>query len=159
LGLTGGILGIAVARVAVQGLLALAPRDLVTGAVVSMDFRVLLFAVGLSVLTGIFFGLAPSLVTSRAGLIGGLRPSSRSGIGGSGSLRAWFVGAEVAFSVILLVGAMLLFRSLIGLQGANPGLDPKNVLTFRVSIPAVRYPDTPKRTQFFARAIEQIEQL
>ncbi len=159
LGLAGGLVGIVVARSAVQGLLAIAPRDLVRGAAVAMDLRVLLFAVTLSVLTGIFFGLAPALVTSRAGLIGGLREGSRSGIGGSGHLRAWFVGAEVAFSVILLVGATLLFRSLVGLQAVHPGLDPTNVLTFRVTIPAVRYPELPRRTQFFARAIEQIERL
>ncbi|SPE37393.1 conserved membrane hypothetical protein [Candidatus Sulfopaludibacter sp. SbA6] len=158
LGVAGGLAGIAVARGAVKGLLAMAPRDLVRGAAIWMDLRVLLFAVALAVLTGIFFGLAPALATSRAGLIRGLRDGGRSGIGG-GRLRSWFVGAEVAFSVILLVGAMLLFRSLVGLLAVNPGLDPANVLTFRVILPTVRYSELPRRTQFFARAIEQIQRL
>ena len=77
-------------------------------------------------------------MTSRSGLIGGLRDGSRSGIGGGGRLRSWFVGAEVAFSVMLLVGATLLFRSLTGLLAVNPGFDATNVLTFRVLLPAVR---------------------
>jgi len=159
LGVAGGLAGIAVARGAVTGLLAMAPRDLVRGAAIAMDLRVLLFAVALSVLTGIFFGLAPAVATSRAGLMQGLRGGGRSGIGGGGRLRSWFVGTEVAFSVILLVGATLLFRSLVGLLAVNPGLDPSNVLTFRVTLPAVRYPDLARRTQFFSRAIEQIEHL
>src|SRR5262249_11834503 len=83
---------------------------------------------------------------------------SRAGIGGSGSLRAWFVGAEVAFSVVLLVGATLLFRSLVGLQAVSPGLDPTNVLTFRVSLPSARYQDPVRRTQFFDRALAEIGQ-
>jgi putative ABC transport system permease protein len=137
----------------------MAPRDLVRGAAISMDTRILLFAVGLSVLTGIFFGLAPALGTSRAGLIGGLREGSRSGIGGGARLRSWFVGAEVALSVMLLVGATLLFRSLTGLLAVDPGFDPASVLTFRVTLPTVRYSEAARRTQFFARAIEQIERL
>jgi putative ABC transport system permease protein len=159
LGLAGGLAGILTARAAVSGLLLLAPRDLVRGAAVAMDIRILFFAVALSILTGVFFGLAPALVTSRAGLIRGLRESSRSGIGTGGSLRSWFVGAEVAFSVILLVGATLLFRSLVGLQSVNPGLDATNVLSFRVSLPNARYREAPRRTQFFAKAIDEISQL
>ena len=159
LGAVAGLAGMAAAKWAVNGLLALAPRDLTRGSEVAVDVRVLLFALTLSVLTGVLFGLAPALVTSRGGLIRGLRDDSRSSIGGGGRLRAWFVGAEVAFSVILLVGGTLLFRSFVGLQAVNPGLDPSKVLTFRVSIPAARYPELPRRTQFFARAIEQIGQL
>ena len=159
LGVAGGLAGMRVARGAVAGLLAMAPRDLVRGAAISMDLRILLFAVGLSVLTGIFFGLAPALATSRAGLIGGLREGGRSGIGGGARLRSWFVGAEVALSVMLLVGATLLFRSLTGLLAVNPGFDPASVLTFRVMLPTVRYSEVARRTQFFARAIEQIERL
>jgi putative ABC transport system permease protein len=74
-------------------------------------------------------------------------------------LRVWLVGAEVALSVMLLAGAGLLFRSLIGLQKVDPGLDASGVLTCRVSIPAARYPELPRRTQFFSQAIERIQQL
>jgi putative ABC transport system permease protein len=77
----------------------------------------------------------------------------------SGRLRAWLVCAEVALSVMLLAGAGLLFRSLVGLQKVDPGLDASGVLTFRVSIPAARYPEIPRRTQFFSQALERIQQL
>ena len=159
LGLAGGLGGILAARAAIQGLLAIAPRDLSRGAEVVMDLRILVFAVGLSVVTGILFGLAPALVTSGAGLMQGLRDDSRSSIGTGGRLRAWFVASEVALSVILLVGATLLFRTMAGLENVDPGLHPDHVLTFRVSIPAARYPDLTRRTQFFARALEQIRHL
>ena len=110
-------------------------------------------------LTGILFGIAPALVTSRTDLIGALRGDSRSSLGAGGHLRTWLVGAEVAISVVLLTGAMLLFRSLVGFEALNPGLDPSNLLTFRVSLPAARYQKVPQRTQFFGSAIEQIEHL
>ncbi|PYT21306.1 MAG: hypothetical protein DMG57_39025 [Acidobacteria bacterium] len=103
--------------------------------------------------------MPPALVTSRVDLIGALRGDSRSGLGAGGRLRSWLVGAEVAISVVLLTGAMLLFRSLMGFEALNPGLDPTNLLTFRVSIPAARYENVSRRTQFFGSAIEQIEHL
>jgi putative ABC transport system permease protein len=158
LGLAGGLLGVLMARWAVAGLLALAPRDLTRSANIVMDFRILLFAIGLSVLTGIIFGLAPSLIASRTNLANALNDGSRSSTS-SGHLRAWLVGAEVALSVMLLAGAGLLFRSLIGLQKVDPGLDASGVLTFRVFIPAARYPESPRRTQFFSQALERIEHL
>jgi putative ABC transport system permease protein len=158
LSLAGGLLGILLAWWAVAGLLALAPKDLTRSANIAIDFRILLFATGLSLLTGIVFGLAPSLIASRTNLANALNDSSRSSTG-SGRLRVWLVGAEVALSVMLLAGAGLLFRSLIGLQKVDPGLDASGVLTCRVSIPAARYPELPRRTQFFSQAIERIQQL
>jgi putative ABC transport system permease protein len=159
LGLAGGIAGIVAARWAVTGLLALAPRALVRGTEVVMDWRILIFAAGLSLLTGILFGLAPALVTSAGSLIHGLRDDTRGSIGTGGHLRSWLVGAEVALSVVLLVGASLLFRSVVGLQAVDPGLKPENVLTARVTLPGGRYGEAARRTQFFARAVEQMEQL
>ena len=159
LGLAGGICGVTLARWAVTGLLLLAPTNLTQSANIHVDSRIFVFAVGLSMLTGILFGIAPALVTSRSNLVDALRGDSRSSLGAGGHLRAWLVGAEIASSVVLLAGAMLLFRSLVGYQALNPGLDPSNVLTFRVSLPAARYEKIPQRTQFFASAIEQIEHL
>ena len=72
---------------------------------------------------------------------------------------AGLVAAEVALSVALLAGAGLLFRSLIGLQGVDPGLDASGVLTFRVSLPGARYPDASKRVQFYQTALAQIRAL
>jgi putative ABC transport system permease protein len=159
LSLAGGICGVLLARWAVTGLLLFAPANLTQSADIHVDSRILFFAIGLSMLTGILFGLAPALVTLRANLVDALRADSRSGLGAGGNLRAWLVGAEIAMSVVLLAGAMLLFRSLVGYQSLRPGLDPSNLLTFRVSLPAARYEKTPQRTQFFESAIQQIEQL
>jgi putative ABC transport system permease protein len=159
LSLAGGICGLILARWGVSGLLALAPANLTQSADIHIDSRIFVAAIALSMLTGVLFGMAPALVTSRADLTGALRGDNRSGLGAGGHLRAWLVAAEVAVSVVLLAGAMLLFRSLLGFQALNPGLDPSNLLTFRVTIPAARYQKIPQRTQFFASAIEQIEHL
>jgi putative ABC transport system permease protein len=159
LALSGGLLGILLARVAVLGLVALAPRALVSNAAIAIDVRILGFAGVLSLLTGIFFGLAPSLAASRADLLGGLREDSRGSIGGNSGLRRGLVAAEVALSVALLAGAGLLFRSLIGLQGVDPGLDASGVLTFRVSLPGARYPEASKRVQFYETALAQMRAL
>jgi putative ABC transport system permease protein len=158
LSLAGGFLGVLLAQWAVAGLIALAPRDLTRSINIVMDFRILLFAVGLSVLTGIVFGLAPSLIASRTGLTAALSDGSRSS-SSSGRLRTWLIGAEVALSVMLLAGAGLLFRSLVGLQKVDPGLDASGVLTFRVAIPAARYPEIPRRIQFFSQALQRMEHL
>jgi putative ABC transport system permease protein len=156
LGLAGGALGVILARWTVSGLLALAPVDLTRNIAVAVDYRIVLFALGIPMLTGILFGLAPSFVASRANLTFGLREDSRWSVGGAGSLRAALVAAEVALSVILLAGAGLLFRSLVGLQSVDPGLNPAHVLTFQVQIPPARYSKPLLRTEFFTRALEQI---
>ena len=159
LGVAGGILGVLFARWAVIGLLAFAPADLSRNIAIAVDYRIVLFAVGVSVLTGVVFGLAPSLVASRIDLTRGLREAGRSSVGGAGRLRSVLVAVEVALSVMLLAGAGLLFRSLIGLQHVEPGLNPSRVLTFSVLVPTARYREPVQRTQFFTRALEQIERL
>ncbi|HEV3200416.1 MAG TPA: ABC transporter permease [Bryobacteraceae bacterium] len=159
LSLAGGVLGLALARVAVKGLLAMAPQDMARNALVSVDLRVAWLAFALCALTGILFGLAPSLVASRDGLSHGLREAARSSVGGGLRLRSVLVAAEVALSLVLLAGAGLLFRSLAGLQGVEAGLDPKGLMTFRLSLPSPRYPDSPHRTQFFAKALDEIRRL
>ena len=159
LSLSGGVLGLVFARIAVMGLLALAPQDMARNALVSVDLRVAWVALALAALTGILFGLAPSLVASRDGLSLGLREAARSSIGGGLRVRSVLVAAEVALSLVLLAGAGLLFRSLVGLQGVDAGLDPKDLVTFRLSLPGARYPDPPRRTQFLARALDEIRRL
>jgi putative ABC transport system permease protein len=159
LGLAGGILGMALARWAVMGVIALAPADLTRHLAVEIDLRVLLFAVAVSLATGLIFGLAPSLVSLREDMTRGLREDSRSSTGRGGRARSLLVGAEVALSVMLLCGAGLLFRTLIGLQAVKPGLNAENVLTFSVQIPTARYREPAQRAQFFQRAVESVERL
>ena len=159
LGLAGGILGVMLARWAVVGLVWLAPPDLAQSAAIHVDLRIVVLAVALSLATGTLFGIAPALVTTRMDLVCSLRGDA-SGLRAGKSLRAWLVGAEVSFSVILLVGSLLLFRSLMGLESVDVGFDPSNVLAFRVSLTDAQYlREPPLRTQFFQRALDQIRHL
>jgi putative ABC transport system permease protein len=159
LGLVGGVLGIVLAYFAVAGLVALAPRELTRSAQITFDLRIVLFAFLLSVVTSIIFGLAPSLVASGGDLNRGLHEDSRHSTGGGNRMRRWLVALEIACSVALMAGAGLLFRSLVGLQNVDPGLDAHNVLTFRVSLPRQHYDVSQKRIDFFARATERLGQL
>jgi len=129
------------------------------GVTVAVDLRIMAAAFALSMFSAVLFGVAPAVAGVRGGIATGLRESARSNVAGVGRLRSWLVGAEVALSVMLLVGGLLLFRSFAGLQAVKPGLDPSNVLTFRVSIPSAKYPKPEDRTRFFARAVETIGQL
>ena len=110
----------------------------------------------MALLTSIVFGLAPALMASRNDLNRNLHAESRASTGSG--MRRWLVALEVGCSVALLAGAGLLFRTLVGLQAVNPGLDPHNLLTFRVTLPSQRYPE-PKGVEFFARAAEQLSHL
>ncbi len=156
LGLGGGMLGVMLARWAVAGLVALAPKDLAQSTAIHVDLRIMGIAFGLSLVTGIFFGIAPALVTTRMDPATGLRGGA-SGLRAGRHLRMWLITGEVALSVILLAGSLLLFRSLMGLERVNIGFDPSNLLTFRVSLNDSRYmKDDALRTQFFQQAIDQI---
>src|SRR5215472_412685 len=159
LSLAGGVLGVALARWAVGGLVALAPKDLAHSAQIVFDTRIVFFAVALSVVTGIVFGLAPAVVAARHDLTMALRENSASNIASGARLRAGLVVGEIAASLILVAGAGLLFRSLVGLQAVDPGLDPSEVLTFRVSLPHGSYPKDSQALDFFNRAAEQLGRL
>jgi putative ABC transport system permease protein len=159
LGMAGGALGLLLARVAIQGLLVLAPHDLARDAAIQVDLRIVLFALALSLATGLVFGLGPSLAMARTDLIRGLRDDSRAGIGSHGRLRNFLVAAEVALCVMLLAGAGLLLRSFVGLQSVDPGLNPSRVLTFRVSIPSAVYREPLRRIRFFESALQGLRHL
>jgi putative ABC transport system permease protein len=159
LGAAGGLLGLGLARAAVMGLVALAPRDLARTAAIAVDVRIVLFALGLSLATGLVFGLAPALAVWRADVLSGLRDGSRSNVGGHGRMRSALVAAEVALSLLLLTGAGLLFRTMVGLQRVAPGLDASHVLTLRVSLPRARYREPARRIHFFESALEGMRSL
>jgi putative ABC transport system permease protein len=159
LGATGGLLGMFLARWAVTGLLALAPRDLVRNTAIEIDLRVLGFALVLSLCSAFAFGLAPSLLAARGDPLTGLKEDGRGAVGGHTFVRQWLVAAEVAFSVMLLAGAGLMFRTLTGLESVDPGINPDGLLTFRVTLPRGRFREYPPRLQFFVRALDQFRAL
>jgi predicted permease len=148
LALTGGVLGLVLGAVGVRLLLAIAPGGIPRigedGSAVTPDWHVLLFTLGVSVLTGILFGLAPAISASRPNLVATLNESSsRSGVGfRSGKLRSALVVTEMALALILVIGAGLLIRTFMKLEAVNPGYDTRNVLTMSMSISGDRYQKT-----------------
>ncbi|HZS44599.1 MAG TPA: ABC transporter permease [Blastocatellia bacterium] len=122
----------------------------------SVDGKVLGFTILITVLTSLIFGLAPALHASKIDLNESLKDSSRGSTGGlhRNRLRSALVIVEVALSVVLLVGAGLLIRSFIRLQGVNPGLNPNNVIVADISLPRTRY-STQIQVKSFYRSVEQ----
>jgi putative ABC transport system permease protein len=160
LALGGCLIGLLLAHWGIDVLLALSPRDLLQLATVNMDKRVLGFALGISVLTSLIFGLLPALESSRPKTSESLKEGNR-GTTGSRSQRAlnWFVVAQVALSLMLLVGSGLMIKSLLRLQSVDPGFDPDNVLTVSVSLPRAKYPEPQRKIDFFQQLLARVRQL
>jgi predicted permease len=148
LALTGGVLGLVLGAVGVRLLLAIAPGGIPRigedGSAVTPDWHVLLFTLGMSVLTGILFGLLPAISASRPNLVATLNESSsRSGVGfRSGKVRSALVISEMALALILVIGAALLIRTFMKLEAVDPGYDTRNVLTMAMSISGDRFQKT-----------------
>lgn len=134
LGLSGGALGLVFAKLAMIAILKGLADALPRTDEIALDSRVLLFTAGISILTGIVFGLAPAIRMLRPQLSETLREGGRGTSGAHHRAQSVFVVLEVAMALVLLVGAGLMIRSLGALWGINPGLDPRNVLTFSTSM-------------------------
>lgn len=150
LALFGGALGTLLAIWGVQGLVALSGDNIPSTAQVKIDLTVLVFTLATSVITGVLFGLAPTLHTMRMNLSETLKEGGRTGESGHRNrTRSLLVIFETAVAVMLLVGAGLLIRSLVRLQGTNPGFDSSNVLTMRIDLPQQRYSTPESRSSFW----------
>ncbi len=159
LSLIGGTLGVLVAWWGTRALVALSPPALIDLQRVSVSWPVLAFTLGLSLLTGIVFGLVPAFEATRFDLNDSLKEGGKN-IGGSVSghrVRSLFVVTQVALALVLLVGAGLLLKSFNRLQSVDPGFNPGNLLTMRVSLPLGKYGSEPKRIEFFQRAVDQMK--
>jgi len=157
----GGILGLALAWWGTKALIAIAPPSLANLRDVHVSLPVLGFTIGVSLLTGIVFGLVPALEASRFNLQSSLKEGGKN-IGGSATshrFRNLFVVTQVALALVLLIGAGLLIKSLNKLQSVDPGFNPKGLLTMRVSLPDRKYDTDAKTVDFFSRALEQIKAL
>jgi predicted permease len=131
----GGALGLLLAVWGTKAVLGTLPGALPRANEVSLDSRVLLFAMALSVFAGIIFGLAPALKTSHVNLEGILKESGRGLSGTRHKLQGIFVAVEVAMALVLLVGAGLMLRSLAALWRVDPGFNPSHAITFTLSLP------------------------
>jgi putative ABC transport system permease protein len=132
----GGALGLLLAVWGTKAVLGTLPGALPRASEVSLDSRVLLFTLGLSLLAGIVFGLAPALKSSRVNLEEILKESGRGMSGARHRLQGVFVAVEVAMALVLLVGAGLMVRSLAALWRVDPGFNPSHAITFTLSLPA-----------------------
>jgi putative ABC transport system permease protein len=157
--LAGAALGVGFA----YGFLQWIKANLLAGIPFWMQFRidtpVLVFTVGVAVVTAFLFGLVPALQAARPNLIETLRDAGARGSSagrGRQRLRSGLVVAEVALSVILLVGAALLIRSFMGMQAVKPGFDPSNLLTLRVTLTGPQYDSTYKRYAFWDRFLADV---
>jgi predicted permease len=160
LALLGGAFGVLACYACFNFVVALVPADLPHVGALQMDWTVLLFAMLLSLVTGIVFGLVPALGTSRVDLSASLKEASlQLGPGGRGRLRSVLAASEVSITLVLLIGAALTLESFAGLMRVRPGFDPRNLLTFRVTLPEKKYDTPAKRAAYFREAVSRISAL
>src|SRR5437667_8448897 len=150
LSLAGGILGLLMALWITAALVSATPRGVPRMDEASADLSVMSFTLGLSLATGIFFGIFPALQASRADINGTLQEGGRAGSAGARRthVRDLLVATEVAISLMLLVGAGLMTKSLLRVLEDNGGVDPTNVLTARFATPDAKYETDAKRRAF-----------
>ena len=163
LSLTGGVFGILLGTVGVRILLSLNPGDIPrigeNGAAVTLDWRVLLFTLAVSVLTGVLFGLIPAFSISRTNVVSALKENTgRTG----GSLRqnksrSLLVISETALALVLLIGAGLLIRTFVALRNVDPGFDSRNVLTMRMSLTGPRFEKAAGVAQLNRDGVERLD--
>jgi predicted permease len=134
LGFAGGLLGVLLAAISVGPFVAFWPGALPRAEEVHLDWRVLVFAIGASLFSGVLFGLAPALRVPARGLESALRVGARSIAGSSRRLHSAFVVTEIALAVVLLVAAGMLGRSLLSLSSLDPGVNVRNILTARFAV-------------------------
>ncbi len=160
LALCGGILGLLLAQWSVKSLVALNP-NLPRASEIGIDANVMVFTLLVSVVTGLLFGLAPAMQTSVTNLQETLKDGSRSGAAdfAGRNVRRGLVVAEMALSLTLLIGAGLLIKSVGKLQGVDPGFDPRNVLTFNLALPALKYPTDTAQILFANQLIPRLNAL
>ena len=158
LSFVGGLAGVTLAGWSTGLLAAIAPGDLPRFQSIYVDGRVLLFALGLSVISGILLGLIPAWRSANADLQVRLKEGeTRSASAPRQALRKALVVSEVTLALVLLCGAGLLIRTLWKLNSVNPGFDPDNVLVGELVLPTTKYRDAGRQTIFFQQLIERIK--
>ncbi len=155
----GGALGLLLAYGALTSASALLAGQVPRAEEISIDGRVLLFAVGVSMLTGLLAGTLPAVRAGRSDLNDALKEDGRSdGALGVGTRRLLIV-CEVALSLVLLMGAGVMIQSLLALRYGDTGFDPNNVLTMSVRLVDARYPAPTARASFFDEALQRLRAL
>ena len=163
LAVIGGGLGLAVAFAADRLLTAEMSRyprfSVPNASVIDIDWRVLIFSLGVMLATGILFGLAPAFVASRTDLNESLRESGPTSTAESGRrrFRNSLVISEMALALVLLIGAGLLVRTFLGLTQVDLGIEPTNVVTMEIDLPHYKYSSAAKQTLFYRQLLERVK--
>ena len=155
----GGAIGVTIAYAAVPLLNQLVPAALPLASAPTVDLRVLLFAIALTVVTGLGFGLAPIIRLGAGTDFSGLREGARSGSGQKEGVRSALVVVEIVASVVLLVSAGLLMRALWTIQSTDPGFRSDGVLTMQMPLPIPQYNKVATREAFYARVVDEVKAL
>jgi predicted permease len=160
LALAGGTLGLVFAHYGVILIVRFLAQRLPRGNEIALDGRVLVFTLGVSLLTGFAAGLLPALRMAKADLNEALKQGlGRTASDSGGRTRNVLVVSEVALSLMLLIGAGLMIRSLWILQNTNPGFDPDHVVTMVVSIPQNKFPEPGQEVSYFNRVLDGVRVL
>src|SRR6185369_10786181 len=165
IGVAGGALGLLIAVWGTRAVSGLVPKDFAASVYdlnhIRLDWQVFAFTLGLSVLTGIVFGLAPALTASKVDLVQALRNSRSYGLMSFGlrSFRGWLVVAELALAVVLLLGAGLLVRSFNNLLAVDLGFNRENVLTARINLPRANYSQPAQTQAFYDDLLQRVQSL
>ncbi len=161
LALAGGALGLLLARGAVALVARLGPESIPRLREARVDWRLFLFALAVSVATGVLSGLVPALQGSRANVSAALLGGGRGGSAGRSTrkLRSSLVVAEIALALVVLIGAGLLVRGFSRLRAVNPGFHPANVLTMRIPVGGGRNNLIAQRVTFFKELTDRIAAL
>jgi putative ABC transport system permease protein len=158
LSVVGGAVGLIFAVWLIDLLISLKPENLPQLNTIGLDRWVLLFTLGISVLTGLVFGLMPAWKGSQANINEALKEGGRSGTAGAGRKRlsSLLVVSELALAVVLLIGAGLLIKAFWQLRSVEPGFKTDGVLSMRIELPETRYKEIPLQTQFRRRVLEAV---
>jgi len=161
LAIIGGAAGLLLAKWGMGFLVSLKPAELERFSGIQMDAHVFLFVFGISLLTGAVFGLMPAWSAARADAAESLRDGARGSTAGPFSqvLRQLLVSVEFALALILLVGAGLLIKGFSRLRSVNPGFNPANVMTMHLQLPATRYAEIPRQTEFRRQVLVRLNSL
>ncbi len=155
LGIASGVVGLSLAVWGTHAALKVLPAALPRVEEIGVDFRVLAFTTFVSLLTGTLFGLVPALATSRSNPLSALKDSARGASSAHHRALSVFVVAEMAMALVLLAGAGLMIRSLVSLWNVDPGFNPRNVLTFGLSLPPYMSMASPDETRTAYRALNE----
>ncbi|MBO0857663.1 MAG: ABC transporter permease, partial [Chloracidobacterium sp.] len=157
LAVIGGALGLSLAWLGINALVKANQVQIPRANEIGLDWRALAFTLGVSLVTGVVFGLVPALQISNADLHETLKEGGRTGASGE---RAWvrntLVVVEMALALVVLISAGLLIRSFWRLQQVNPGFAPQNTLAMSLALPATKYPEPAQRANFYKEALRRI---